>query len=1211
MPTLQRTSWSRSALAAAALVVAVAVLAASLGLVQAQDAKDKPPPKDPPPVKDAPPKDKPPMKEPPFKVDTEVLNKPIKREELQRKMAEEASDPVFKLTRLDRVYFAYREEMGAMLLELRFEGVCLAPDFNDAAKQDMLLRQKLGDLFYQVYPDVKDRFDKRDKKDQPSISIGGIKAVKIAEAPTRQLQELAGASKELDGTLFSGASFNAEGQLVLEGLIGTETQRALAEKLVEKLAADKPSWLRPEMVKPGKQWVLNMPAWDPIALLQGELAAAAGLDAPVKNLTQQTLVRRVHFAYEGDPVQLKCWVEAVCLTANFNKDDDARKLRDVMLRASKSAWDRLKGVNKFRFDIDATLPTTKITPVVSPIYRLQQMANRLPELDGSLIERAVFDKNGTLRIEGFINQKDHVKKIEEFVKELESGGPEWLRTSDARKEPRWITQLRPFPIALKPAAFQSRLSESKLLAHRQTRVDRIHFDYDDTTLVCRFYGVSLWPEWPKEEEPLSRFLSEQLKAGWLAETNADTKPALGLATIKPIAEDPVPRLQQTAGLDPKLDGLLFVAAEYNAEAILRFPVYALKPAHGESARGFVAGIRRDHPVFRPGTGDAPWILEVRAAGPALQPMLQERLAVSTGFKENRQLRLDRVWFSYVGLDIRKLELHCQGISIGAGQAPAPGKEPRPRAEVAEKVQLEVASSWGIFKAPPRPGDPPPMPKPDDPPAKPEPARPNKLDTIPLTANLDDIDVVGQPGPEVQSRIAKAEPLDGVRLYRSDDAKRFEGEFDKVGKLILRGQWRDAKQEKALRELLTRYFEVRPPRIDLNGLILNMDVFRTDEVLLDLQRYAADRLEDVLLLRLFFDEKGQVKLQGSIANEDDAAELKKVLEDRLKKQPTSDLGWRRGTLVASARLLPALIGQLEPPETPGLDLPVRKGLTAHLRALLQASTGPLNAPPAERWDGVLITRGFYDSRGNFVLQGLVSQERQRHLIEVLLQELAPSEWRPYLPNSWSLEGLRLLPIDPMLSRLRVVMPAYPELDGLTLQRAFHDVRGQLILRYSRIGPLDRKAEATLKTLLDSHPEWKVRSAAGVRLQLSGRAEPRDPRVLEETLLKAVQNLRYDRVDDALALISTAILHDTEDSTAWYVRALCYLLKGEQEQAERDLRRTVLLEKEGVRYPGPRANLRLERLELLQTKTREKVNDVKLKVLNDVESGKPPLALGRTP
>src|SRR5207249_3203835 len=146
---------------------------------------------------------------------------------------------------------------------------------------------------------------------------------------------------------------------------------------------------------------------------------------------------------------------------------------------------------------------------------------------------------------------------------------------------------------------------------------------------------------------------------------------------------------------------------------------------------------------------------------------------------------------------------------------------------------------------------------------------------------------------------------------------------------------------------------------------------------------------------------------------------------------------------------------------------------------------------------------------------------------------------------------------MLARLRVVMPAYPEFDGLTLQRGFHDVQGRLVLRFSLVGLLDKKAEPALKKLLDVHPDWKARSAVAVRLQLAGKSEPRDPRIVEETLLKAVTHLRYERVEEALAQVTTTILHDPEDSTAWYIRGLCYLLRGDLEQAERDLRRTVQL------------------------------------------------------
>ena len=54
----------------------------------------------------------------------------------------------------------------------------------------------------------------------------------------------------------------------------------------------------------------------------------------------------------------------------------------------------------------------------------------------------------------------------------------------------------------------------------------------------------------------------------------------------------------------------------------------------------------------------------------------------------------------------------------------------------------------------------------------------------------------------------------------------------------------------------------------------------------------------------------------------------------------------------------------------------------------------------------------------------------------------------------------------------------------------------------ISPI-RQAEPNLKKLLDAHPDWKARSAGGVRLQLSAKPEERDPRVVEESLLEATR------------------------------------------------------------------------------------------------------------
>jgi hypothetical protein len=196
---------------------------------------------------------------------------------------------------------------------------------------------------------------------------------------------------------------------------------------------------------------------------------------------------------------------------------------------------------------------------------------------------------------------------------------------------------------------------------------------------------------------------------------------------------------------------------------------------------------------------------------------------------------------------------------------------------------------------------------------------------------------------------------------------------------------------------------------------------------------------------------------------------------------------------------------------------------------------------------------------------------------------------------------------MLDRLRVVMPAYPELDGLTLQRGFHDVAGGLILRCSQIDRRPVKTgEAVLLRLLDAHPDWKARVAVGLRVQFNGRVD-QDPRVALEALQTAIRHLRYKKSEPALSLASTAILHNPEDSTAWYIRALAYQIAGEKEKVERDMRRSILLEREGVRYPGPRASLRLERIELLQDCHRLKLIDIRAKVLNDIEAGRPPITL----
>src|SRR5262249_30194233 len=84
------------------------------------------------------------------------------------------------------------------------------------------------------------------------------------------------------------------------------------------------------------------------------------------------------------------------------------------------------------------------------------------------------------------------------------------------------------------------------------------------------------------------------------------------------------------------------------------------------ARQLVGTLPRNHPAFREDQGQ-PWQLAPAVGGPHLQTTLQRRLAHSTGLRELRQVRIDRAYFTYADLDIRRPELRCNGLSLGIDQ----------------------------------------------------------------------------------------------------------------------------------------------------------------------------------------------------------------------------------------------------------------------------------------------------------------------------------------------------------------------------------------------------------------------------------------------------------------------------------------------------------------------------------------------------------------
>jgi hypothetical protein len=149
---------------------------------------------------------------------------------------------------------------------------------------------------------------------------------------------------------------------------------------------------------------------------------------------------------------------------------------------------------------------------------------------------------------------------------------------------------------------------------------------------------------------------------------------------------------------------------------------------------------------------------------------------------------------------------------------------------------------------------------------------------------------------------------------------------------------------------------------------------------------------------------------------------------------------------------------------------------------------------------------------------------------------------------------------------------------------------------------------LKKLLEMSPTWRRRVARGIGFDVQQVARRRDvanlavcrsidfvvkslPTTLEpncyddgppvippyrEYLTDPRAKLSKEVIDTCLRYLDMALLHAPDDSTAWYMRGLCLLARGDTNGAARDMRRLVLIERD-----NPDAKIaRLRKLESLQ-------------------------------
>lgn len=541
-------------------------------------------------------------------------------------------------------------------------------------------------------------------------------------------------------------------------------------------------------------------------------------------------------------------------------------------------------------------------------------------------------------------------------------------------------------------------------------------------------------------------------------------------------------------------------------------------------------------------------------------LLQHRLAKDED-PVLRALRVDGIWFELTDKDT--IQAHLAGLSIHPDFA-------KDNKALVDRLRKEV-----VALAP-------------------------ALDTWPsFVLLLDEVQSAPRPDLALQARVAETPALDGVLIEP-------KAAFDGDGKLLLQGIWRDKGQERELRGLLESVVGKSLPRTNERGVVFQMEAVNTDKVLQDLRKFAAKNLEDARVERLYFDKSGQLRIKGIVTSKEDEKKLRGELKRLLKGIPG-------GQLIQVSGGRPLLVASLlaQPAETPAEDLKIVPSVAKHLRENV------LN-PKDSRWDGVLIERGIYDEKGKYILTGLLDSAEQKQLLDDALKDLSQQpDFEKQLEYGWSLDKMKVLPVQPMLKALRQGQPDFEDLDRLRFERAYHDTDKKLVITAFSTGANQAKAKTVIEELIKQDPKWKARAENGVRLELT--PVPRNEAMAQFAVNKAIRLLQDNLPDsfdpgpavryewaywgccpvlvardvpaaakkiqspippqnvlsEVRLYLDVALFHDPSDTTAWFLRGATALAMGETAAAERDFRRTS----PEINFPSLK-QARLEKLQYIQ-------------------------------
>lgn len=443
---------------------------------------------------------------------------------------------------------------------------------------------------------------------------------------------------------------------------------------------------------------------------------------------------------------------------------------------------------------------------------------------------------------------------------------------------------------------------------------------------------------------------------------------------------------------------------------------------------------------------------------------------------------------------------------------------------------------------------------------------------------------------LQAAVAANTVLDGVRINTGFS-------FDAEGKVILKGVL-PSSDEKLLTELdrslqkaatdagmiPDRDASLTYMRVLSRGVIsTRLPVVRSNLLLTDLRGWAAENVDDALLSRMHFNPDGKLTLSITTASKDAGDQVLKEFQSRATTRP--------------------YFPGIEPKEFLTNQKQFADSLTGFLRSMVEHDQ--------KTWAGVFIERGFFrfdrDSRGIYTVSGLAdSDDQPAALLRVIQEQQSNKKWSDYLGITPDRVQIDVLPLAPMVGRLKRVCPGYNAFDYIEFASVAQHPRKGLVLSgevFSRNAKEDSAVKAA-ELLLKAHPQWKRRARDGVKLELAPCANQRDDsRWIRPHI--AAMSLAQSDWPRAGAELSSLRRHSPESVEIWYLSAIYHHAVGDDELVRRDLTRVIMMETDKVPALGFFTNEdRRERLTLaerIQGERRDKVDRRELDLRRKIGDG----------